>query len=238
MSLPLMRAVSQRGTFLTEPQNYGESGLGQRLEYWPAASETEILIVGGIHGEEPDTTVLLSRALRSIDHIPQSVAVVASANPDGLVRGLRGNAGGVDLNRNFPSAGWRPDPVTHCWTLEHPSEVLLSSGAGPGSEPETSALVSLIGSLRPKRIVSLHGHLNCVDDPHESEFGRWLADRTSLPLVTDIGYPTPGSLGEWAAEQEIPIVTWEVPPISIEAMFQTQLHTIIEILCGASPARS
>lgn len=230
-----MRAISQRGTFLTQPETYGQTHLGQSLEYWPAEHKTETMIIGGIHGEEPDTTVLLSRALRSISHVPGAVTVVASANPDGIVRGLRSNAAGVDLNRNFPSAGWRPDPVTHCWTLEHPSEVLLSSGAGPGSEPETGALVSLIELLRPSRIISLHGHLSCVDDPLESEFGRWLADRTALPLVTDIGYPTPGSMGQWAAERKIPIVTWEIPPISIEAMFQSQLHTLIEILNGHSP---
>jgi protein MpaA len=230
-----MRAISQRGTFLAEPEVYGESLLRRSLEYWPAGYRTETLIVGGIHGEEPDTTVLLSRALRSIDHVPHGVAVVAAANPDGLVRGLRCNAAGVDLNRNFPSAGWRPDPVTHCWTLEHPSEVVLGSGSAPGSEPETGALIALIERLQPGRIVSLHGHLSCVDDPHESEFGRWLAERTALPLVTDIGYPTPGSMGEWAAEREIPIVTWEIPPVSIEAMFASQLHTIIEILTGRAP---
>ncbi|MGI9244881.1 MAG: M14 family zinc carboxypeptidase, partial [Verrucomicrobiales bacterium] len=160
-----MRAISQRGTFLTEPEVYGKSRLGQRLEFWRSALTTETLIVGGIHGEEPDTTVLLSRALRSVEGVPRNVSVVPSANPDGLVRGLRGNTEGVDLNRNFPSAGWRPDPVTHCWTLEHPSEVLLGSGGSPGSEPETAALVRLVGSLRPRRILSVHGHLSCIDDP-------------------------------------------------------------------------
>lgn len=230
-----MRAISERGTFLTEPEIYGESSLGQRLEFWRSARTTETLIVGGIHGEEPDTTVLLSRALRSIGEIPRTVAVVPSANPDGLVRGLRSNAAGVDLNRNFPSAGWLPDPVTHCWTLEHPSEVLLSSGGGPGSEPETAALVSLIRTLRPRRILSLHGHLSCIDDPDGSAFGRWLADRTSLPLVEEIGYPTPGSMGEWAAGEGISIVTWEMAPVSIETMYQTQLPTVIEILNGGAP---
>ena len=65
--------------------------------------------------------------------------------------------------------------------------------------------------------------------------GRWLADRTSLPLVEEIGYPTPGSRGEWAAGEGISIVTWEMAPVSIETMYQTQLPTVIEILNGGAP---
>ncbi|MEZ5305297.1 MAG: murein tripeptide amidase MpaA [Verrucomicrobiales bacterium] len=231
-----MRPIPERGTFTGEPLAYGTSVLGHRLEFWPAAEQPDILIVGGVHGEEPDTSVLLSRALRSLPGQARRAAVVVAANPDGVARGTRGNARGVDLNRNFPAADWQPHPVTHCWSLEHPSEVRLGTGSGPASEPEIAALVALIGSLRPRQIVSLHGHLTCVEDPLATAFGRWVAARARLPLVPTVGYATPGSMGTWAAEARIPIITWELPPESIERLFATQLPVLTDILRGEMPA--
>lgn len=225
-----MRPLHDRGTFPQEPSVYGTSALGQRLEIWEATGPTDLLLIGGIHGEEPDTSVLLSRALRSLSDRPASAGVICAANPDGLIRGTRANANGVDLNRNFPTSDWRPDRVTHRWSNRHPSEVRLSPGASPGSEPETEALVRLIGRLRPRRIVSLHGHLSCIEDPLDSAFGRALVGRTGLPLVGSIGYATPGSLGTWAAEAGIPIVTWELPPEAIETLYHTQLPVLTDLL--------
>ena len=209
-----------RGVFSHQPEEYGQSVLGKGLEFWPAAEETEVLLVGGIHGEEPDTTVLLSRALRSLPHQPVRAAVVAAANPDGITRGTRGNA------------NWQPNPITHRWSLEHESAVQLSPGSAPASEPEITALTALIKRLRPKRIVSLHGHLDCIEDPAASKFGRWAAERSGLPLVESVGYATLGSMGTWAAEQGIPIITWEFAPHSIEAMFATQLPALVDVLEG------
>lgn len=224
--------MPERGTFLHNPEDYGRSVLGKALEYWPAAEKTEVLIVGGIHGEEPDTTVLLSRALRLLPQRPAHASVVATANPDGITRGTRGNANGVDLNRNFPTKDWKPDPITHRWSPNHDSAVQLSPGSAPASEPEIVALVELIKGLEPKRIVSLHGHLDCIEDPANSTFGRWAAKRSNLPLVESVGYATPGSMGTWAAERDIPIITWELAPHSIEHMYSTQLPTLVDLLKG------
>jgi len=224
--------MPERGVFSHHPEDYGQSVLGKGLELFPAAEQTDVLIVGGIHGEEPDTTVLLSRALRALKTRPARASVVAAANPDGITRGTRGNANGVDLNRNFPTADWQPDPITHRWSLDHESEVQLSPGSAPASEPEIDALVELIKRLEPKRIVSLHGHLDCIEDPADSKFGRWAAERSALPLVESVGYATPGSMGTWAAENDIPIITWEFAPHSIEQMYATQLPALIDVLEG------
>ncbi len=103
------------GTLPFDPKVYGHSHLGLPLEVWHPSSTCKILIHAGIHGEEGETTVALSRALRLLTEPSPHCAVVLAANPDGLVRGTRGNARGVDLNRNFPDPGLesrsRPAPV-------------------------------------------------------------------------------------------------------------------------------
>jgi protein MpaA len=96
--------------------------------------------------------------------------------------------------------------------------VALSPGSGPASEPETQALLQLIQTLNPQTILSLHGRLGCIDDPNQTVLGRWLAQTLELPLVTDIGYPTPGSLGTWAQEQGKSLITLEFPDGSISAL--------------------
>ncbi len=186
-----------------------------------------------IHGEEPETTFALSRALRHLSEPSPHCAVVLAANPDGLIRGTRGNARGVDLNRNFPTRDWQPDPVAHRATLEDPRDVLLSPGPHPGSEPETQALISLIDELRPETVIALHAPLGCIDDAKQGPTAQWLAQRTGLPLVTDVGYPTPGSFGTWGAERGLAVVTYEFPLASTEALVREHVPVLLDLLTGA-----
>jgi len=90
----------------------------------------------------------------------------------------------------------------------------------------------MIDRLQPQRIVSLHGHLDCIEDPGDTKFGRWAADRSGLPRVDSVGYATPGSMGTWAAEVGVPLITWEFAPHSIEQMYATQLPALIDLLEG------
>ncbi len=229
-NLKTIRPRRDRGNHLFEPVEYGRSVLGNRLEYWPSGcGNTDLLIIGGIHGEELDSTIVLSKALRMLSSPPERVAVVANANPDGGLRGMRGNAHGVDLNRNFPTGDWTPRAQTHRWTIDSESDVELSTGRYAGSEPETEALISLVNSLQPKRLIALHGPLACIDDPGNSDLGNWLSRKTGLPLVADVGYSTPGSFGTWALEKGIPIITWELPRESIESMFHSTVPVLFEI---------
>ncbi len=181
-------------------EDYGSSVDGIPLRLWvPRGPAPRALVLAAIHGNEMEATVVLSAALRALPSDDLRWAVVLCANPDGAARGTRGNARGVDLNRNFPTRNWTPAPPTE-----------LSAGDAPASEPETRALVALVERLRPDLVVSIHADLACIDDPGPSPVGRWLSERTGLPLVPDVGYPTPGSFGTWCTERGLPIVTYEL----------------------------
>jgi protein MpaA len=237
VSLPpvTLRPRSQWGTLPWVPDTYGRSHLGLPLEVWRPRQRCELLVFAGIHGEEPETTYALSRALRQLGSHPERAAVVLAANPDGLVRGTRCNARGVDLNRNFPSPNWRPDPVTCRSTIEDPSDVVLSPGAHAGSEPETQALLALIAEARPDVVVALHAPLACIDDANDSALGRRLAARTGMPLVPDVGYPTPGSFGSWGQDNGVPVITYEFPLAATEVLMRDHVPVLVELLTGTLP---
>ncbi len=230
-----LRPRPQWGTIPWAPSTYGRSHLGLPLEVWRPREDCRLLIFAAIHGEEPETTYALSRALRQLNSPPAHCAIVLAANPDGLMRGTRGNARGVDLNRNFPSRDWQPKPVTHRSTLEDPSDVLLSPGAHAASEPEVQALLALITEIKPRAVIALHAPLACIDDANDSALGRQLAQRTGMPLVRDIGYPTPGSFGSWGADHGVPVVTYEFPLAATEVLMRDHVPVLVELLTQPEP---
>jgi protein MpaA len=225
-----LRPRQQWGTLSWDPDVYGRSHLGIPLEVWRPAGTCRLLVFAAIHGEEPETTFALSRALRQLTEPSPHAAVVLAANPDGLIRGTRGNARGVELNRNFPTADWQSAPVAHRSTLDDPRDVTLSPGPRAGSEPETTALIGLVHELRPAVAIALHAPLACIDDPNDSALGRWIAVRTGLPLVKDVGYPTPGSFGTWGSEQALPVITYEFPLTTTDAVVREHVPVLVELL--------
>jgi len=170
-----------------------------------------ILIIGGIHGDEPQSTFVgdcLVDLLRTTvaEMMDEHLLIVPQLNPDGLERAMRHNANGVDLNRNFPTADWK----------------LLSSDdpyyGGPmaGSEPETQLVLDVIRRFQPRRILSIHcigEERHCVnyDGPAE-HLAQLLAKGNGYQVRANIGHPTPGSLGVWTGyERKIPTITLELP---------------------------
>ncbi len=220
-----------RSTLALPFATYGRSVLGTPLRYIPCTGRCRLLVIAGIHGEEPETTFLLSRVLRAFEKPFESVAFVLCANPDGMTLGTRGNANGVDLNRNFPTDNWSENPVQVRSVLEAPRDTSLSAGATAGSEPETAALVLLIQKLAPETILSMHAPIACVDAPVCSALVATLCEAFGVPRQPDIGYPTPGSLGTWCKQQKSPeCITLELPRMSLEALFDRYAISFAEWL--------
>jgi len=170
-----------------------------------------VFIFAGIHGDEPSSEFvalhLIEHLLGNDDvHASGRVAVLPSANPDGLLAGTRVNANAVDCNRNFPAANWKP----------HAKGARYSPGKSPGSEPETRALLEAIRILKPDAIVSIHSTstfkpCNNYDGP-AAQLARLMAPHNGYPPKGSVGYPTPGSFGTWAGvERKIPTITLELP---------------------------
>jgi murein peptide amidase A len=221
-----------RGVIRHEASSYAKSRDGTALLVWRPDGDPDILVMAAIHGDESETTVVLSEALRCIHAGDLRAAVILCANPDGMIRGTRGNAFGVDVNRNFPTSNWSPDPVHYKSRERDARDIALSPGTEPASEPETKALLALIDELKPRAVVTLHSALACVDDAGGSLLGRRLAEVSGLPLQTDIGYPTPGSMGTWAGEQNLNLVTYELEPASPYELKDRHVPIMIDLMTG------
>jgi len=222
-----------RGVLRHPSTTYGTSVDGIPLTvFLPDSGSAELLILAAIHGDESETNVVVSEALRCLPIGELQAAVILCGNPDGMLRGTRGNARGVDLNRNFPTSNWSPDEVFYKSRANDARDQALRTGSGPASEPETTALLALIERLQPRAIVTLHSALACVDDSGASHLGRQLADRCTLPFLTEIGYPTPGSMGTWAGERGLNLVTLELEDASLYTLKDRHVPIMLDLLTG------
>ncbi len=209
----------------------GRTALGAPVELFNSDKKSQILVIAGHHGTEPEGTILLSSVLRSIENEILKTHVILSLNPDGLLRGTRGNSNGVDLNRNFPTENWTPKRTTYEWN-ESSRKVTLSPGVKPESESETALLIAFIKKESIKTVVTIHAPLACVDDPQLSPLGKRLSKELALPLVEDIGYPVPGSFGTWGKENDVHVITLELPSKSIREIRRDYSNCIRDLLLG------
>ena len=65
----------------------------------------KVLIIGVFHGDEPQGKFIIEEYLKY--HRVDNLLFIPCLNPDGLELGVRVNANGVDLNRNFPTKNWQ-----------------------------------------------------------------------------------------------------------------------------------
>ncbi|HWT03478.1 MAG TPA: DUF2817 domain-containing protein [Pyrinomonadaceae bacterium] len=185
-----------------------------------------VLVFGGIHGDEPHTTVV-ARSLAvnmNRDTLPPdlTVIIVPDVNPDGLMAATRVNANGVDINRNFPSKTWRSDYT----------EQKRYPGTQPSSEPETRAVLSLLERYPPHLVVTLHAALGCMNwDGPGGSFAQVMASINGYPLCESLGYETPGSLGIlMGIDKQVPTVTIELRAKNPSDLVQENLPALLALL--------
>lgn len=193
----------------------GRSVEGRAIDAWVNAGRAErtVLVLGGMHGDEPKSVKLAQRFVEFLNAGAGGVdgtrwVIVPVVNPDGYERRKRRNALKVDINRNFSTLNWSPGS----------KRSRMYGGPKPASEPETQAVIRAVERYRPRRIITIHSiglgrFCNNYDGP-----GRALAmamkKHNRYPVTASIGYPTPGSFGSWAGrERRIPVVTLELPSL-------------------------
>ncbi len=192
--------------------------------------EGTILIMGGIHGDEPASADLVRRLQRYLRAHPEGLAgwrvvLITRANPDGLAAGTRGNANAVDLNRNWPTDNFEPS---------------AAHGETPLSEPESRALMRAIERYRPSAIVSVHAPLACIDPDGGARSERMARAMSAVsPLPVRNLRAMPGSLGTYAGEElRLAMVTYELdrrrtPPDDPDAYLDAHLPALLVAVEGA-----
>ena len=154
----------------------------------PAARRT-VVVLGQMHGNEPAGPVT-ARYLRDTLAVDSDVDlwIVPTMNPDGAARHTRKNARGVDLNRNWPTNGWK--------TSNRDPRSSYYGGRSAGSEPEVKAVMAFLRSVRPEFITSIHQPFGAVDNsakPKARAYAGRLARQLRLP-ARSITVGTPSNL--------------------------------------------
>ena len=126
------------------------------LAFYAGTGSCTVLLTAGVHGRESNNTIVLMKMLEQFLQKPRkgySLCVLPLVNPDGYTIALegkksiknhklykiigmssafaeewKGNARGVDINRNFPSVHWKQTKEQRF----------------PGSEPETRVLMKIM----------------------------------------------------------------------------------------------
>lgn len=190
------------------------------------SSGPRVLILGGVHGDEPEGVAAGFGLLRSFMEgfeYNLHLSLVPALNLDGVLDKSRTNGNGVDLNRNLPTKDWTPEARAPRYF----------PGTSAGSEPENRAIMSFLEKHKPQLILSLHSWfpvLNTNGDcrPEAEVIQRW----TGYRIDDDIGYPTPGSLGTYAGlERHIPTLTYEIErDIPLDLAIKNHVPAIREAL--------
>lgn len=181
---------------------YGKSAKGKPLIAYivEPAKGTEraenLYLMAAQHGDERNTRKVLEYFLREMRTLSadyrndRRIIIIPLYNPDGYKRNHRNNVKSVDLNRDFPSSD--------------------GNEANPQA-PETEAFMALMHKYPPKHIYNLHQPFRVVlYYPEDEALAKPFAQLSDYPLGQGVGYPTPGSLGTYAREKKIPVITVEL----------------------------
>ena len=174
-------------------------------------SSKYLYLMAGVHGDEVEGVYVLKKLFDWIknnhDLVDLPIIFIPVLNVDGYARGTRVNAHQVDLNRNLPTDNWTSEARAPRY----------NPGLSPLSEPENKYLVKLFDKYKPGFILSFHTWkpmLNYNGDC--AEIANFLHQFNSYEVSPEIGYPTPGSLGDFVwTKYKAPVLTFECPELKI-----------------------
>jgi protein MpaA len=172
-----------------------------------------VYLLAGVHGDEVEGVYCLEQLfkwLKQVENIEYPIIVIPLLNVDGYRTGTRLNSHGVDLNRNLPSA---------CWALEF-TEGKYNPGPKPFSEPENLFLKKLFEKYTPSIMISFHSWKPMINFNGSCKgLAEFIATYNSYPVKSDVGHPTPGSLGNYLPQAySAPVITLEFPVLEGETM--------------------
>lgn len=186
----------------------------------------EVLILGGVHGDEVEGVVaaqeLLKHFMKSFPY-KLNLTLVPQFNYEGVVFKTRGNGNGVDLNRNLPTKDWSPEAATPRY---HP-------GPYAGSEAENKGLIKYLENKKPSFVLSLHSwHPVLNVNGKCRNVAEVIAKYTDYRIDDSIGYPTPGCLGTFAGlERNLPTLTYEIERgLAAEKIISIHVPAILDSL--------
>jgi protein MpaA len=188
--------------------------LGTPIELYSSASLTDlkdlkpILLMGGIHGDEPEGVRLANDTLKWLKSNTSSGKamcpwiLIPCLNVDGFKNKTRVNGRGVDLNRNYPSTDWSNEARAERYF----------PGTSAGSEIEIQSVVGLINDFSPRLVIHCHSWEPCIVGTGVTarKDTQRLAAASGYEGKDDIGYPTPGSLSSFGwFDKKIPVICIE-----------------------------
>ena len=224
--------------FINHHSSWQKTALGTPIELYKKVHNNQrpLLFIGGVHGDEPEGVRLAQELLNWLQSpeaesaVQQSWILIPCLNKDGFQKNQRTNGNGVDLNRNFPSPDWSPD---------FSRGERYFPGNQPNSESETQCIVDLIENENPIAIIHFHSWHPCIvyTGSPGKKIAQILGEGNPYTVREEIGYPTPGSLGQygWLAHQIPVICIEEQEHIQLDHVwphFQTGLK---KILCTKGP---
>jgi len=188
------------------------------------------LFLGGVHPDEKTPVPISFRLAQYLHDNPSlyvgkdiQIVIAPLVNPDGLLMGpITRSNGLVDVNRNFLTQDWY-EKAHSSWAQR--KKMRFFPGFFPHTEIETWFQVSLIESVAPSKILSIHAPLGFYDyDGPEEVLSRTPTRKDQAPkqFIYSVAkksqdYPVenytiyPGSLGNFAGyERNIPTITLEL----------------------------
>jgi protein MpaA len=165
------------------------------------------LIIGVVHGDEPQGKFIIEEYLKTAK---SDLLFIPCLNPDGMDLKRRTNLNGVDLNRNFPTENWGQNQGENATCNDKTTDYW--GGDFPASEIETQFVIDTIEKYKPSVILTIHSPYKVVNyDGPAKDISQEISRIIGYPAEDSIGYPTPGSFGNWAGvERNIPTITLEL----------------------------